>query len=410
MIRQPRTIFGNLLLLGIGLVVVLGAAMIALIVLRPPPGDEPVNAREVAALLRGGTAAPGRDGLKLATFRATGEAADTTHGQVLARALSTRTAGSEPVIFGYFTVALKQPDGSWRTVSHIPDAPFERWKTATVLWIILALLLVVPAVWLFSLRIARPVRSLAKGADRLGRELQPVALDVEGPREIRQAATAINALQMRLQRYVRERTSVIGAIAHDLRTPLARLQFHLNLAPADVRERAEAEIADMERMIASALDFVQNEARSQPHELLDLSLLVEGIVNDQQDLGRPVRLRIECRATVRGDPLLLKRLFANLINNAISYGKEAAICLWLAGNRVVVDIADKGPGLAADDLSRAFEPFYRAENSRNRSTGGLGLGLAIVQAAARAHGGTVELVNLEQGGLCASVTLPLSDE
>jgi two-component system OmpR family sensor kinase len=198
----------------------------------------------------------------------------------------------------------------------------------------------------------------------------------------------------------------VGALAHDFRTPLSRLHFHLASAPEDVRAKAEAEIAEMEQMIAATLEFVENETRAHPREAVDLTLLVEGVVDDLADLGRDVRLGRAAPATVIGDAILLKRLFANLINNAVTYGHRALVTVDCGKGQAAVEVLDEGPGLSAADLERAFEPFYRAESSRNRSTGGMGLGLAIVRAAAQRHGGTVTLANRPQGGLSARVTLP----
>ena len=132
-------------------------------------------------------------------------------------------------------------------------------------------------------------------------------------------------MQARLQRYISERTSVVGAIAHDLRTPLSRLHFHLKSAPDELKHKAAEEIAEMEAMIAATLEFVQNEGRRQPSEPIDLGLLVEGVVDDLTDLGHQAKLLNGATAVVRGDAVLLKRLFANLILNAVTYGNRAEV-------------------------------------------------------------------------------------
>jgi len=260
--------------------------------------------------------------------------------------------------------------------------------------------------WAFSSRLARPIRAFALAAEKVGRRQQLTPVEVRGPAEIRLAAEAVNDMQRRIAGYVAERTALVGAIAHDLRTPLTRLAFLLASAPEGLRGKAEAQIAEMEQMIAATLDFVADETRVRPHEAVDLALLVEGVVDDLADTGRDVALAAAAPATVSGDPILLKRLFANLINNAVTYGERATVTLSAAEGWAAVEIADAGPGLAAQDLERAFEPFYRAEGSRNRATGGIGLGLAIVKAAARRHGGDVTLSNRAEGGLSACVRLP----
>ena len=313
-----------------------------------------------------------------------------------------------PRIIGSFAVATRLPDGRWHVIAREDVDPLRQWQQTTVNWILASVLLAFPFAWLFSRRLAKPIRAFAETAERTGRNQLVEPLKLEGPSEIRLAAQALNDMQARLQRYISERTSVAGAIAHDLRTPLARLHFHLESAPEDVRRKAAAEIEEMEAMIAATLEFVQNEGRRQPAEPIDLGLLVEGVVDDLTDLGHAAEMEDGTTAVVSGDAVLLKRLFANLILNAVTYGNRAHVRIAKENGTAIVDISDEGPGLSEEDMRRAFEPFYRAEGSRNRSTGGIGLGLAIVQSAARAHGGRVTLSNRSEGGLRARVTLPVS--
>jgi two-component system OmpR family sensor kinase len=276
-----------------------------------------------------------------------------------------------------------------------------------IIWMVVFLLLVLPFAWLFSKRMARPITAFAHAAERLGRRQRTEPLDLRGPAEIRLAAAAFNEMQARIERYVTERTSMIAAIAHDLRTPLARLAFHLAAAPDAIREKSEAEIAEMKAMISVTLDFVQDETRTQPHEPIDLGLLIEGVIDDFADTGQDAVMTATEAVVVNGDWVLLRRLFSNLVKNALVYGGSAEVSLRLRGDQAIIEVGDRGPGLSPEDLGRAFEPYYRGEGSRNRATGGVGLGLAIVDAAARAHGGKVELSNREGGGLCARVFLPV---
>lgn len=313
-----------------------------------------------------------------------------------------------PLVFGPFSAAVRKPDGRWAIVSSVPDDLFANWQQGMILRFMLTLLVVLPIAWLFARRLAKPIKSFAEAAERLGRRHQAEPVIVEGPAEIRQASAAINDMQFRLQRYLAERTSMVGAIAHDLRTPLSRLHFQLAKAPDDIRSRAETEIQEMEMLIATTLDFVQSEGRPRVKDQVDLGLLVESVVDDFADLGHDVFVVASQPATITGDPVLLKRLFSNLVSNAIAYGCKAEVLLRLEGRQAIVEIADRGPGLTPYDLERAFEPFYRAEVSRNRSTGGMGLGLAIVQDAVAAHEGEVKLSNRTGGGLCVAVSLPLT--
>lgn len=311
-----------------------------------------------------------------------------------------------PLVFGSFQAALRQSDGRW-VVLESADHPGPQWQWAFVKWIGLVLLLIVPIAWLASKRLAGPIQAFAAAADRIGGGSFE-RVEVGGPEEIRKAAAALNEMQARLEHHVKERTAAMGAIAHDLRTPLARLTFHLAQAPAEVRQSAEAEIAGMERMIAVSLDFVASETVPPQPEPVDLRLLVEGVVDDFADLGRDARVDLGEPIIVNGDPVLLRRLFTNLVGNALDYGREARVRLAIEAHRAVVEIADAGPGLPENDLERVFEPYYRGEASRSHTTGGIGLGLAVVRSIARAHGGVVSLANRREGGLLARVTLPLA--
>ncbi|WP_243451187.1 ATP-binding protein [Sphingosinicella sp. CPCC 101087] len=453
-----QSIFVHTLLLVMGVVVALVGTIAALILLRPPPLDPPLTAYELARVLSGRPIANHGSNLRVSRsaepppmmpsnpadelirrrlaaylgrpldqvrfarrlprlaaswawpwpFRERRRVVTKIYRTDVAREYRLYWSDNQfnPAILGSLQAGVRQPDGSWRLVAREQRGPTQRWQSNMLVLMGLFVLLVLPIAWLFSKRIARPISAFAATAERIGRQQQVEPVPVRGPGEIRLAASALNDMQARLQRFVQERTSMVGAIAHDLRTPLSRLAFHLASAPDAVREKAEAEIAEMEGMIAGALDFVQNETRLQPLEPVDVALLVEGVVDDFADTGGNAVMVEAAPATIKGDPVLLKRLFANLVGNALTYGSSAEVRIRTEGERVIVDVADRGPGMSTDALARAFEPFYRAEGSRNRSTGGLGLGLAIVHSAVATHGGKVELFNRRGGGLCARVYLP----
>jgi len=438
----PDTILGRTVALTAGMVLLLTAINLAIIFLRTPPRDAPLNASEIARLLQDLPISKDVAGLRSPSVPVpvtTTNQNDLWIGEAVAQHLGSgpgavhfrRTSGSleglghiegeiaaarrlyppsefDPLIFNGFEVTARLPDGRTRSLVREGSDAGWSWQLSTGLRMLLAIFLVLPIVWLFARALALPIRAFASAADRVGREPSVAPVAVKGPSEIRVAAQAVNDMQDRLNRYHVERTGVVGAIAHDLRTPLARLRFHLAEAPEPMRSRAEGEIDEMQAMITATMEFVQHETRPRTSEPIDLALLVEGLVDDLADIGRPVQLEDAIAATVRGDPLLLKRLFNNLIGNAVTYGKQASVALGIAGDQAVVTISDNGPGLTETEISRAFEPFWRAEGSRNRTTGGIGLGLAIVRGAARAHGGEVTLANRPEGGLQAKVVLPLA--
>lgn len=438
----PDTILGRTIALATGMIVLLTVINLAIIFLRSPPRDLPFSSYELARMIEGKPIAKQVTGVTVQeaakpiapaslTDRLIGEAIAAKLGvpasQVQFRSVGLQSratrqfdsrvavehalypkADFNPIIFSGFEVQARLRDGTLRALTRSSPEPGLNWQRDTAFWLLGAFILVLPIAWWFARAMSGPIKAYASAANRVGREPGPVPVKPEGPAEIRMAAHALIDMQNRLHRYMTERTSMVGAIAHDLRSPLARLTFHLAALPPDVRQRAESEIEEMEQMIAATLEFVQHEARPRMSERIDLTLLVEGVADDQVDLGRSARLVETCPAIVRGDPLLLRRLFANLVGNAVTYGREAQIRIAMTDGQARVTIADKGQGLREEELTRVFEPFYRTEYSRNRQTGGIGLGLAIAQSAAKAHGGEVVLRNGADGGLVAIVSLPLA--
>jgi two-component system OmpR family sensor kinase len=314
---------------------------------------------------------------------------------------------ADPYIVGTFTAAVRKPSGGWRLVTREARSPQNLWRLTGRNTFLVGLLLIIPLSMWFSARLTRPIRAFATAAERLGAGVDEKPLPIKGPTEIRMAAQSLNEMQSRIARYVLERTSLVGAIAHDLRTPLSRLHFHLANAPDPIRKAAEGEISQMEKLIGTTLDFVDNESRPRVMEPLDLGLLVEGLVDDFADMGQDVAMDEAQSIIIDGDMILLKRLFTNLIDNAVKYGGSAQLSVRHDATQAIVEVSDRGPGIAEPHLARAFEPFYRGEPSRNRRTGGVGLGLSIVQSAAHAHGGLATLEARPGGGTIARVLLPL---
>jgi len=232
-------------------------------------------------------------------------------------------------------------------------------------------------------------------------------MTLKGPAEIGAAAQAFNEMQTRLKRYILDRTAMVGAISHDLRTPLARIRFKLEAAPPRLREAVLSDVDQMEQMIGGVLAFIRDEGQPRRRERLDLLSLIECVADDAAMVGGQVEIVDGKPVTVDGDPVALQRLFSNLVDNAVKYGGEAAIEVRRDGPLAVVAIADRGPGLSQDELVRVFQPFYRTDVSRNLDKGGVGLGLPIARSTARAHGGDVELTS-KPGGTTAIVTLPVA--
>jgi signal transduction histidine kinase len=214
-------------------------------------------------------------------------------------------------------------------------------------------------------------------------------------------------MQSRLRAFVDDRTRMLAAISHDLRTPLTRLRLRAEAIPeADERARACADIDEMERMVAETLSFARADALEARPERFDLAALVQSLVDDRSDLGADIAFDGPDTLAVEGRPGALRRAIANLMDNALAHGTRARARLSAADGRVDFVVEDDGPGLPEDQLERVFAPFYRVETSRSRDTGGVGLGLAVARDVARAHGGEVMLANMPGGGLRATLSLP----
>lgn len=306
-----------------------------------------------------------------------------------------------------FEVAVQRPDGRWNVVR--PQAAFglNPWQQRIALWFVLTALAMAPVSYVFARRLSAPIRLFADAAERLGRDPRAPPLALRGSTEIAVAVRAFNDMQERLRRYVDDRTAMVGAIAHDLRTPLTRMRFRIEALPDDQKVKLQTDIEQMEQMISAALTFVRDASQPGQRTPLELSSLLESLCDEMAETGAATEVETGEKVVLEGDPMALRRLFANLLDNAVKFGGRARARVFRQEANAVVEIDDDGPGIPPQDRERVFDPFYRREPSRNRQTGGAGLGLAIVRSIARGHGGDVALVNRRGGGLTARVQLPL---
>jgi two-component system OmpR family sensor kinase len=307
-----------------------------------------------------------------------------------------------------FHIRIQQLDGHWREIRTPFIVTLDPFQRAIVIAFLMSSLGVIAAAWMSARVLASPIVTFAAAAERLGRDPNSPPLSLRGSSEILTAAQAFNEMQQRLRRYVEDRTAMIGAIAHDLRTPLTRLRFRIESAPEDLRGKMSSDLDQMEAMISATLSFVRDATQEGARTRLELSSLLQSLVDDMTDTGADVTMEHADKIIIDGDPVGLKRLFSNLLENAVKYGKRARVRVIAEGGQsALVEIDDDGPGVPAAESERVFEPFYRREPSRNRDTGGIGLGLAVVRTIARGHGGDAELRNRPGGGLTARVKLPL---
>lgn len=304
-------------------------------------------------------------------------------------------------------VAVALRDGTWINFefSAIDSLPLEYPLLGLVAFSVLAVLLLS---YYALRRVTTPLDSLTRAAEALGRSGRTEVLKETGASEVRRAARAFNEMQDRIRRLIEDRATMVAAISHDLRTPITRLKLRAEfIDDQEQREKMLRDLDEMETMIKSTLALSREDANPEPRAHFDLADLlmdcVEGLDHVTLDIDP---MLAGGQAPIEAQPIALKRAVANLVENAVVYGKRAAVSLRREGKEYLVTIDDHGPGIPEGELDRVFRPFFRLEASRNRESGGAGLGLAIARSVVRAHGGDIVLKNRAEGGLRAAVSLP----
>ncbi len=269
-------------------------------------------------------------------------------------------------------------------------------------------LLTIVIIWASVYRLTKPLRTLETAANDLGRGGDVKALKEVGPAEVQAVTRSFNQMQERLTRFISDRTRMLAAISHDLRTPITSLRIRAEFIDDDEdRERMIATLDEMQAMVEETLAFTREDSRQEEQRSVDLGSLLESIANDQEDMGNHVKVEAHHRVVLKCRPGSLKRAFQNLIGNAIRYGEEAEVTFRIDEGYAEVRVSDHGPGIPKNRLEDVFEPFVRLEESRNEQTGGIGLGLAITRSIIHAQGGTIRLENGAEKGLVAIVRLPI---
>jgi len=309
-------------------------------------------------------------------------------------------------------IGMRMPDDRWLNM-HLPMPPPRIWQSRHFIGAFLMMSLVSALVtWWAVRRLTAPVLTLARAAEALGRDVNAPPLAEEGPSEITMAAVAFNTMAARIRRFVQDRTFMLTAIGHDLRTPITRLKLRVEfIDDEEMRRKLLADIDELSAMVNATLAFGRDVAAEEPVGTVDLAELVRTVLDETADWWPDLVERIvfegPAHLAYRGRPVALKRAVNNLVRNAVLYGGSAEATLTVERNLVRLTVEDRGPGIPSDELERVFQPFYRLEASRNKETGGNGLGLPITRNIARAHGGDVELNNRQGGGVRATLTLPL---
>lgn len=307
----------------------------------------------------------------------------------------------------YFHIQIQLGDGTWLLFERgIPKTSFY-WPKQ--LFIVLAILLVsVLFLALIAVRlVTNPLKQLKHAAEGLGKNIQQSPMNETGPSEIAETARVFNKMQQRLQNYIEDKTNILSAVSHDLKTPLTRMKLRTELMDDnELKEKTLNDLNDMETMVCATLDFMRGIETKEVNQSIDLMALIESIQDDIEIVGKKVVLQGEIKQPYEGKPLSLKRCINNLLENAIRYGGEAKISLTDTIDNITILICDKGPGIPESEIEKVFEPFYRLDTSRSQNSGGTGLGLGIARNIARAHGGELSLFNNKEEGLCAQLTLP----
>jgi len=305
------------------------------------------------------------------------------------------------------TIAVHLGDGRWLNAETVLPPPLPGWARASVLSLAAMAAVVAFVVVLSVRRITRPLRALALAADGVGRGEATPPLAEEGPEEVRRTVRAFNRMRGRIERFVEDRTRMLAAVSHDLRTPITTLRLRAEFVDdAETRERLVATLDEMQAMIEAVLAFAREDAAREDTRRVDLAALVASLCDDLADQGGDVAFAEAGKTTLACRPVALKRALGNLIENALAYGRRARVSLIDGAEAVEIVVEDDGPGIPEAEMARVFEPFVRLDRARGHETGGVGLGLAIARTVARAHGGDVVLANRPEGGLRASLRLP----
>ncbi|WP_417697618.1 sensor histidine kinase [Pseudomonas sp.] len=286
------------------------------------------------------------------------------------------------------------------------NRPARPWFGGPVVPLTFQFVCLIVAAWYGAKLLTRPIQRLSDAAERLSENLDSPPLEETGPREARQAAHTFNLMQRRIREQVQQRSRMLGAVSHDLRTPLSRLKLRLEqIDDIKLQGQMRQDLNDMIGMLDATLTYLHEQRTSEALQWMDVQALVESLSENAQDQGADVQASGGC-APLQVQPMALRSCINNLMDNALRYAGHALIALQDQRDQLVIRVIDHGPGIAADKREAVFEPFYRLEGSRNRNSGGVGLGMTIAREAAERLGGQLSLEETPGGGLTAVIRLP----
>lgn len=313
--------------------------------------------------------------------------------------------------FRSLLLSVQLPDGRWINGQLLILKPDNGALLRLAGGTLLFYLVLLGAIIFVLARLVRPLGELTRAAQRFHGLGEAPRVEPRGPADIRRAIEAFNAMGTRVGSLIEEKDRMLGAIGHDLRTPLASLRIRAeNMEPAEERERMIATIEEMAGLLEDTLALARSGRSSEPPRALDVAALADTVVEEFRDLGHDVALEESARSVACVRPNLLRGAIRNLVDNAVKYAGAARLSVTADGERVAVEVTDRGPGIPEDKLRTVQEPFVRLEESRSRETGGTGLGLTLARAAVQLHGGTLEVRNREGGGLVVRMLIPAGDQ
>ena len=320
-----------------------------------------------------------------------------------ARRVRTEGRGGPPALVAH----VRLQDGVWLSVDSTLEPQTMSWPYRALVSALVLLMAVIALAWFGVRWVTRPLKDFAQAAERLGENIDRAPLPEKGPTEVVSAARALNEMQARLSKYLSDRTRILTAMSHDLKTPITRMRLRAELLEHEVTQaKFKQDLAELEAMVSGTLDYMRGVQDGEPVRTTDINLLLKLLQTDSGELGHVVHIDGQAHSELLCRPQSLKRCLANLIENAVKYGEVAHVQITDSRQMLQIVIEDEGAGVAANELAMLFEPFYRVEGSRSRDTGGTGLGLSIARSIAVLHGGSLHAENTEHRGLRLTLRLP----
>ncbi|RDH42847.1 ATP-binding protein [Zooshikella ganghwensis] len=299
-------------------------------------------------------------------------------------------------------------DNQWLNAALLPPPRLSALSTnRTITFLVICGLIMIAVVTAITHHITSPLRLLSEYAHRFGRGESLPPLPPQGTIELQETIKAFNEMYTRIQRFTNDRTQLLAALSHDLRTPITSLALRLEFLPdCEDKDRMLLTLKEMQHMVETTLTHVRVLADTEQFQSVDLASLISSVAIDLIDLGMPIKMHLNKSITAKCKPIALRRAVRNLLENAVRYGQQAHVSLFETEHSIKISVKDQGPGIPQEKLNEVLKPFFRLESSRNSNSGGIGLGLTITKDIIQNHGGQLILNNLSPRGLEVVIKLP----